>query len=243
MQSKPEEGAHLRDVTDEMGVEEGGKEGVDCEGSAENYGRSQFRSNQREIWGGLGWRLIGAGTRLCIHLSMRGLHRQSSPSWPNKSHSHLCYLHYPQRQFFLHTQDFTPSHLNNNKISKSVNVQVLYRSLKIRSLNSVRVGVVFRPKCRYKTERSKQKKPLLDRRMGKQVNRKALLLKAKTEFKATGVIFSGKLRSRVSKARVCSEEHRFWEPGQKLMWVTNLKTGDDLSRSENKLQGSKHNDP
>lgn len=58
---------------------------VDCERSAGNYGRKQFRSNQREIWKGLGRGLIGAGTRLCIHLSMRGLHRQSSPSWPNQS--------------------------------------------------------------------------------------------------------------------------------------------------------------
>lgn len=59
--------------------------GVDCERSAGNYGRRQFRSNQREIWRGLGRGLIGAGTRLCIHLSRRGLHRQSSPSWPNQS--------------------------------------------------------------------------------------------------------------------------------------------------------------
>lgn len=59
--------------------------GVDCEGSAENYGRRQFRSNQREIWRGLGQGLIGAGTRLCIHLSMRSLHQQSSPSWLNQS--------------------------------------------------------------------------------------------------------------------------------------------------------------
>lgn len=55
------------------------------ERSEGNYGRRQFRSNQREIWRGLGRGLIGAGSRLCIHLSMRGLHRQSSPSWPNQS--------------------------------------------------------------------------------------------------------------------------------------------------------------
>lgn len=82
VQSKPEEGAHLWDVTDEKG---GGRVGVGCERSAGNYGRRQFRSNQREIWRGLGRGLIGAGTQLCIHLSMRGLHRQSSPSWPNQS--------------------------------------------------------------------------------------------------------------------------------------------------------------
>ena len=62
-----------------------GREGVHSEKSAGNYGRRQFRSNQREIWGGLGWGLIGAGTRRCIHLSMRGLHQQSSPGQPNQS--------------------------------------------------------------------------------------------------------------------------------------------------------------
>lgn len=77
--SKLEEGAHLWNVADEQG-------GKDCERSAGNYGRRQFRSNQREIWRGLGRGLIGAGTWLCIHLSMRGLHRQSSLSWPNQSH-------------------------------------------------------------------------------------------------------------------------------------------------------------
>ena len=62
-----------------------GEGGVDCERSAGNYGRRPFRSNQREIWRGLGRGLIGAGTQLCIHLSMRGLHRQSLPSWLNQS--------------------------------------------------------------------------------------------------------------------------------------------------------------
>lgn len=79
VQSKPEEGAHLWDMADERGEK-------DHERSAGNYGRRQFRSNQREIWRGLGPGLIGAGTWLCIHLSMRGLHWQSSLSWPNQSH-------------------------------------------------------------------------------------------------------------------------------------------------------------
>ena len=69
----------------QRGRQAGGREGVHGEKSAGNYGRRQFRSNQREIWGGLGWGLIGAGTRCCIHLSMRGLHQQSSPGWPNQS--------------------------------------------------------------------------------------------------------------------------------------------------------------
>lgn len=96
---KPKEAAHQARHQRQTGQEE-----VHSEKSAGNYGRRQFRSNQREIWGGLGRGLIGAGTQRCIHLSMRGLHQQSSPGSPNQSlspHSSLlCLLpfhplHYP----------------------------------------------------------------------------------------------------------------------------------------------------
>lgn len=97
---------------------EGGRVGVDCERSAGNYGRRQFRSNQREIWKGLGRGLIGAGTQLCIHLSMRGLHRQSSPSWQNQS-PHLpptpSTSFIPIPRFSCIPGNFTQSFLKNNK--------------------------------------------------------------------------------------------------------------------------------